>query len=42
MIIFFRGIFTNKIMKEINRILNKRMGLIPENNEYLDMEKLNK
>ena len=38
---FFRGIFTNKIMKEINRILNKRMGLIPENNEYLDMEQLN-
>ena len=28
-------------MNEIKRILNKRMGLIPENNEYLDMEQLN-
>ena len=30
-----------KIMKEIKRILNVRMGLIPENYEFLDMEQLN-
>ena len=38
---FFKSLFTTKIMNEIKRILNKRMGLIPENNEYLDMEQLN-
>ena len=38
---FFKSIFKAKIMKEIRKILNVRMGLIPENYEYLDMEQLN-
>ena len=38
---FFKRIFTTKIMKQIRSILNVRMGLIPENYEYLEMEQLN-
>ena len=38
---FTKKIFINKIMAEINKILNSKMGLIAENYEYLDMEQLN-
>ena len=38
---FSKKIFINKIMNEINKILNSKMGLIAENYEYLDMEQLN-
>ena len=39
--IFSKKIFINKIMSQINTILNSKMGLIAENYEYLDMEQLN-
>ena len=38
---FFKNIFITKIMKQIEKTLNVKMGLIPENYEYLDMEQLN-
>ena len=38
---FTKKIFVNKIMKQLNKILNSKMGLIAENYEYLDMEQLN-
>ena len=38
---FFKNIFITKIMKQVEKTLNVKMGLIPENYEYLDMEQLN-
>ena len=38
---FTKKIFVNKIMTQLNKILNSKMGLIAENYEYLDMEQLN-
>ena len=38
---FSKKIFINKIMTQLNKILNSKMGLIAENYEYLDMEQLN-
>ena len=38
---FSKNIFINKIMTQINKIINSKMGLIAENYEYLDMEQLN-
>ena len=38
---FSKRLFINKIMTQINQILNSKMGLIAENYEYLDMEQLN-
>ena len=38
---FSKNIFINKIMSQMNQILNSKMGLIAENYEYLDMEQLN-
>ena len=38
---FSKKIFINKIMNQLNKILNSKMGLIAENYEYLDMEQLN-
>ncbi len=38
---FSKSLFINKIMKEIRKIIDMRMGLIAENYEYLDMEQLN-
>ena len=38
---FSKKIFITKIMTQLNKILNSKMGLIAENYEYLDMEQLN-
>ena len=38
---FFKNIFITKIMKQVEKTLNVKMGLIPENYDYLDMEQLN-
>ena len=38
---FSKNVFINKIMSQMNQILNSKMGLIAENYEYLDMEQLN-
>ena len=38
---YSKSIFVNKIIKEIKKIIDTRMGLIAENYEYLDMDQLN-
>ena len=38
---YSKSIFINKIIKEMQKIIDTRMGLIAENYEYLDMDQLN-
>ena len=38
---YSKSIFINKIIKEMKKIIDTRMGLIAENYEYLDMDQLN-
>ena len=38
---YSKTLFVNKIIKEIKKIIDTKMGLIAENYEYLDMDQLN-
>jgi len=38
---FSKTVFINKIIKEMQKIIDTKMGLIAENYEYLDMDQLN-
>ena len=38
---YSKSIFINKIIKEMKKIIDTKMGLIAENYEYLDMDQLN-
>jgi hypothetical protein len=38
---YSKSIFINKIIKEMQKIIETKMGLIAENYEYLDMDQLN-